>query len=288
MNRIRRDDGFTIVELLVACGGALTVLLAALMLFDGFKASASDLDRRVDAADGARRALDVMARAVRGATPTPGSGGDAVLRLAPWDLVVAGYDGAAGTTGTTARRTRFCLEAATGRLWREELADEAAGPSLPGPACPARATGWSSEVLLTGVGTQVLVAGVPTDVPLFSGDAARRAVDLDLVQARDDLRLRSSAAVRSASGRGPGFSAGDVRVECSPDGSSALVTLDALVDAQGVPVDAAFATATGTPLGRGSIELEASAAPKVAQTVSVTVRNALGLEQAFPVEVVCT
>src|SRR5215210_4165598 len=62
---LRRQDGFTLVEVLITCVLMLVVLGATLTTFNSFQRSVSTNERMNTAQDTARNAMDLMARDLR-------------------------------------------------------------------------------------------------------------------------------------------------------------------------------------------------------------------------------
>ena len=62
---LRREDGFTLVEVLVVCVLMLVVMGATLTTFESFQQNVSTNERQNTAQDTARNAMDLMARDLR-------------------------------------------------------------------------------------------------------------------------------------------------------------------------------------------------------------------------------
>jgi PKD repeat protein len=146
---------FNLVGVLVSCVLLLVVLSATLTTFNGFYQGQSDSQKRVEADDRARVAVDQMAREMRNlATPT-NLDPIAVDLATDYDMVFETVSatppsgGLATNNPTNVERVRYCLspQAADGTrdLYRMEQlpASLAAGNAMPSTAgCPG--TGWSN------------------------------------------------------------------------------------------------------------------------------------------------
>lgn len=268
---VKEEAGVTLVEVLLVSATMLVVLAATLNIFDTFNSASSALSRRTDLQDTARRALDTMSREIRNATAVPGAPDAIVAGSSDATQITFGtYDDGTATTGTTARRIRYCVNSTTHDLYRET----AVGSPTPGTACPAGGS-WSGGVVLSDVQNS-------TATPLFTYATNNRGVTIDLrvtgsAKGRDTT-LRTAVAPRSFSGRNPTMVATKPNVACSADGKSALVSLAAGVDDQGEPVDIDYFSSSSTPLGSGTIKLATSSSGALSQTIKFQVRNALGAE----------
>ena len=151
---LRREDGFTLVEVLVVCVLMLVVMGATLTMFDSFQQSVSTNQKQNEAQDGARNAMDLMARDLRNlASPTT----DEPLALdlmADQEIVFQseGRDMPAGSLNVVEHdRVRYCVST-TGDLYRQlQTWTTAAFPTIPAAtAClPARAGPLRSSWLRT-------------------------------------------------------------------------------------------------------------------------------------------
>ena len=65
--RLRREDGFTLTELMVAASVGTIILLAAFALVDTTLRRSTEIQQRVEATAEGRRALDEVVRALRSA-----------------------------------------------------------------------------------------------------------------------------------------------------------------------------------------------------------------------------
>jgi type II secretory pathway pseudopilin PulG len=146
---LQREDGMTLVEVLIVSILMLIVLVSTLEAFNQFERKARDNQNLNEAQDQARRALDLMARDLRNlASPTP------LLPLAvdlpgAQDLIFQSEGktkpaGSLNAQNTT--RVRFCLNGTSKILFRQiQTWTTAAAPAVPSSACGAPG-GWNSTL----------------------------------------------------------------------------------------------------------------------------------------------
>jgi prepilin-type N-terminal cleavage/methylation domain-containing protein len=146
---MRRDEGFTLVELLVSMLLMTIVLGSVLTTFDGFNQHAARTTRNLESQDAARRAVDRIVDEVRNATSASVPTLVPLERAAPYDLVFQSIGYGAATTGNPTRRirVRYCLDtadAANGKLIRQSRTFTGAPTQLASTdtACPL--AGWDS------------------------------------------------------------------------------------------------------------------------------------------------
>ena len=149
---LRREDGMTLVEVLLVSVLMLIILGATLTTFNTFERKARDNQNLNEAQDMTRRALDLMARDLRNlASPTP------LLPLAvdvkgPQDLIFQSEGkvkpaGSLNAQNTT--RVRFCLNTTSRILFRQiQTWTSAAAPAVPASACGASG-GWNSTLAVS-------------------------------------------------------------------------------------------------------------------------------------------
>lgn len=131
------ERGMTLVELLMVCILSIIVLGATLSAVETFERNARTNERVNEAQDGARTALDRMARDLRNlASPIPESP-DAIDRAQPFDMMFQseGNTIAGGANARNTERVRFCLDA-QGNLHRQIQTWTTLNP----PAAPAETT----------------------------------------------------------------------------------------------------------------------------------------------------
>jgi len=108
-----REDGVTLVEMLVVLTLSLIVMGATYSTFAQFEQTTATNQRHNDAQDQVRTGLSGLARELRNlASPTDALPW-AVARAAPADLVFQ------SVSSSATRRVRYCLDADSRRLWRQ-------------------------------------------------------------------------------------------------------------------------------------------------------------------------
>jgi type II secretory pathway pseudopilin PulG len=163
---LRREDGMTLVEVLVTCVLMLVVIGATLTSFNVFERNARANELQNEAQDEARRALELMSRDLRNlASPTPGLPYAIDVAL-PHDIVFQSEGNTKPGTSLNAQNTtrvRYCLDAATARLLRQVQRWESAdAPDVPAGACGG--DGWAT--------TLVVASGVRNgERPIFTYNA---------------------------------------------------------------------------------------------------------------------
>lgn len=145
---MRRAEGFTLVELLLASTLMLIVLFATLMTMDGFIKNNARTTKQVTSIDNARNAMSRLTRDLRdatAATPNAGPGEGVISRAGSQDLVMRRIDPVVATSGanvTGAHTVRWCLEPV--KKWLYRLT--AGGIATPPADCPGDVTGWHAAV----------------------------------------------------------------------------------------------------------------------------------------------
>jgi prepilin-type N-terminal cleavage/methylation domain-containing protein len=148
--RLRSDDGFTLVEVLVVCVLMLVVLGATLTTFNSFQQSVSINERQNTAQDNTRNAMDLMARDLRNLA-SPSQEQPLALDLKEDMQVIfqsEGRDMPAGSLNVAnTTRVRYCLST-TGDLYRQiQTWTTAAFPAIPASTtCPG--TAWPTTKLV--------------------------------------------------------------------------------------------------------------------------------------------
>jgi type II secretory pathway component PulJ len=148
---MRRQDGMTLVEVLLTTTLMLIVLGATLTTFNNFERKTRDSQNLNEAQDNARRGLDLMARDLRNlASPVPLMP-QAVDVSLPQDVIFQSEGkvkpaGSLNDLNTT--RVRYCLDTGKRILYRQtQTWTTAAPPAVPASACGA-AGGWSSTLVV--------------------------------------------------------------------------------------------------------------------------------------------
>jgi len=145
----RRQDGFTLVELLIASTIMLLILVATLTTLDNFTRVNARTTQHVTSIDSARTAMARLTRDLRDATASTVAADDVddsvITRALPQDLVMRRIDPFATTTSanqTGVHTVRWCLDAAKGFLHRLTAPGVATAPA----ECPGTATGWRDTI----------------------------------------------------------------------------------------------------------------------------------------------
>lgn len=234
-HRPRRDDGFTVVELLVAMTLTVVVLLAVLTSLDLFTKSAGGQTRATDANAQVRAAMDRAVNDLRGA---------AVIRSAQaTDLVYSVTE----TTGT--RTERLCLSSGL-LLYRATSTTTTTATS----ACGSPDTGWTVARLSTlpastasgftydGASSSNSPATVRTVGLTFSAVASGNGLS-------STSTLRASATLRRAAGT-LALTSDAITPTCN--GSGALLSLDAATTSGLGVLNVTYKTSAGVVLGSTS------------------------------------
>jgi Tfp pilus assembly protein PilV len=182
--RPRGQDGFTLVEVLVAMTLTMVIFAATLTLLDTFQRDTRYNTLRLETQDNARTAIDRLAREIRNvAAPTTKAAG--ALELAEsYSVIFETVDASktsSGSNTTNAMRVRYCLDdsnPANETLWRQYKRWESAeAPSVPSTTtCPdPNGSHWDgkqklAEHVVNRIGGQTRAAFVygPTGASLVS------------------------------------------------------------------------------------------------------------------------
>jgi type II secretory pathway component PulJ len=146
----RSEDGFTLVEVLIASVLMIIVLGATLTALTSFQRNTATNQRQNDGQDEARRTLDLLARDLRNLASPVIETPEAVDRDEAQDLIFQSEGRGAVSASSNARNTervRFCLDP-DGRLHRNVQTWESAGvPDAPtATECPG--TGWNTSTVV--------------------------------------------------------------------------------------------------------------------------------------------
>lgn len=135
LRTLTREDGLTLVELLVVLSLSVVVMGATFTTFAQFEQTTATNQRQNDAQDQVRAGLAGLARELRNLASPIDALPEAVVRAEGDDIVFQSVSNAA------MRRVRYCLDADSRRLWRQvqfmPFSDPTAG------ACPD--TAWGSQ-----------------------------------------------------------------------------------------------------------------------------------------------
>ena len=147
--QLSSEEGFTLVEVLIAAVLMIVVLGATLTALTSFERNASTNQRQNDGQEQARRTLDLIARDLRNLASPVLERPEAIDRNLPLDLIVQsegrGTGGSLNARNTM--RVRFCL-GPDRKLYRSiQTWTTAAIPNAPGSTdCPG--TGWTSSTVV--------------------------------------------------------------------------------------------------------------------------------------------
>lgn len=108
MKRASREDGFTLIELMVAMAAALVVFGATLSILTVVNHNYQGSTQRNDAQDRARTAIDLIARQLRNIS-SPISSPKVIERATPYDLVFQTVGTFNGSNVSGAQRVRYCI-----------------------------------------------------------------------------------------------------------------------------------------------------------------------------------
>ncbi|MEJ7785771.1 MAG: prepilin-type N-terminal cleavage/methylation domain-containing protein [Solirubrobacteraceae bacterium] len=229
-----RDDGFTLVELLVGITVSLVVLLATLTSLDAFSSNAAHQTRVTDANDQVRSVMDRTVTDLRGAS--------LILKAGATDLAYA-----VPMSSTTTRVERLCVSPAFG-LYGSSTPDDAT-PTAPTADCD---TGTKIASLQSTANTAFSYDGATASATPALVKNVGLTFSLDATQAGKTATstLRASAARRSA-GTLP-TTPDDVVPICNAGGALLTLSVNAAGAASLGPLTVTYATATGVSLGTPS------------------------------------
>jgi type II secretory pathway component PulJ len=147
--RLSDEAGFTLIELLIGASLMMVILLATLSVTDAFQRQSAQATVRLDSRDRVRAAIDKVTKRMRTAISTSSG---MVEVATPTDLVyqiIGGTaPGSSDTNRTGAQRVRYCFDATTQALYRQQISWTGSAPALPSQpqACPSAAYSASSTV----------------------------------------------------------------------------------------------------------------------------------------------
>ena len=207
---MRRESGFTLVEVLVASMIMTVVLIATLTTLDRFVLNTRTTNAQNDAQDSARIAIDQLQREFRNHAAAAPDQQFGIDKVGPYDVVFQTVDPskpAGSANERNSARVRYCFDATTpanGRIWRQSQAwTTAATPPMPSTAaCPDAA--WSTqrvvaEHLVNRLGGQnrAVWTANGADVAHISGMETRFFVDINPDQPPAERELQSSVSFRN-------------------------------------------------------------------------------------------
>jgi type II secretory pathway pseudopilin PulG len=201
LRQIGSEEGFTLVEVLIAAVLMIIVLGATLTALTSFQRNTATNQRQNDGQDQARRTLDLIARDLRNLASPVVERPEAVDRDDALDLIVQsegrGTGGSLNARNTM--RVRFCL-APDRRLYRSiQTWTTAAIPNAPSTTdCPG--TGWtSSTVVAENVvnGTRPIFTYNADDLQDITEVTATLFVDVNPGAPPAETELQSSVYLRN-------------------------------------------------------------------------------------------
>ena len=142
MTALRRQDGFTLVELLVAMVASLVVFGATLTVLDSYLRQSSAATKRLDAQDQARLAVDRIVRDLRNVS-SPLTTPKLLERATRYDLVFQTIGTPSGANVSGIQRVRYCIpqDSSTGSASLEQLIAQTQTWTTSTPA----ANPWTSD-----------------------------------------------------------------------------------------------------------------------------------------------
>lgn len=214
----RAEEGFSLVELMMACVLMIVILGATLTTFERFTSTEEATQQRNDSQDRVRFTTDRLAHELRNlASPTPEQP-QAVDKAGAYDLVFQTVDPVgpnAGSNTRNVRRVRYCLDASNPssallveqvQRWTTTIAPQApATASCPDSAWPANSSwgGRTSHPLADHITNRI--GG--QDRAMFAFDSATPTtitavrstlfLDADTVAAPKETELRTGVFLRN-------------------------------------------------------------------------------------------
>jgi type II secretory pathway pseudopilin PulG len=260
-----RDEGFTLVELLVGITVSMIVLLATLTSLDMFSSNAAQQTRITDANDQVRFVMDSTVTDLRGAS--------VILKAQDDDLAYA-----VPVSSTATRVERLCI-----------LSEELYGSSTPNDATPTAPTGACSGTKIATLKSTASTAFTYDGASSSATPALVKNVgltfSLDATQTGKPAisTLRASAGRRSAGTLPVG--PGDIVPVCNASGALLTLSVSAADAASLGPLTVTYATSGGVSLGTTtgtSLQIAAGITSVVA-----TVTNAVGATNTISKDVEC-
>jgi type II secretory pathway pseudopilin PulG len=155
---LRRDDGFTLVELLLVCVISLVIFGLTLTAWSSFYRSNTAVEKQDENAEQARVALDRAARQLRNLANPTVNATTTIVRASDYDFIFQ-------TSDPAKTWVRYCVDApgtAGATLWESEDGDAIMPPVT--TACPGG--GWERTTqVVAGVTNQL--GGIDRDVFTF-------------------------------------------------------------------------------------------------------------------------
>ena len=207
---MRRESGFTLVEVLVASTVMMVVLIATLTTLDRFVLNTRVTDAQNEAQNEARIAIDQLQREFRNNAAAAQDQQFGIDKASPYDVVFQTVDPskpAGSANERNSARVRYCFDSSTpanGRIYRQSQTwTTAATPPMPSTAaCPDAA--WSSARIMAehlvnrngGQNRPVWTAN-GADIANISGMESRFFVDINPNQPPAEREIQSSVSFRN-------------------------------------------------------------------------------------------
>jgi type II secretory pathway pseudopilin PulG len=200
---MRREDGFTLVELMVAAVLMIVVLGATLTAFEKFQTNSNSNQALNDSQEAARVAVDRIARELRNAAAPAKNSTISIARATATDFVFQSVDDTGASSGSNVRHAqwvRYCLDASVPnneKVWRQTFTwSGATAPTAPFSAtCPDSGVG-TPQVIASGLVNSLNAPGTAMfqyDPPLPASPSATnyaqiQHVTIDLLVNADTKR----------------------------------------------------------------------------------------------------
>lgn len=256
MSAVRDEDGFTLIELMVAMVLGLIMLGAVLTVFESFIRHNRSTELRADAQERARVVTDDLARNLRNQVGQAGASATQFDRASEYDLIFRTFDRnpASGNTAGLSR-VRYCLDstnAANARFFRQTQTWNTAGvPAMPtATACPG--AGWTGTVELAngvtnrrdGLARPVWSFGTAVDGATSTVTSINSSLwmRVDPSRAGSEIHLTTAVALRNAN-RPPAAA-----FTVTKQGGTVILNAAPSSDPEGEPLRYAW-TLNGTAIG---------------------------------------
>jgi type II secretory pathway pseudopilin PulG len=289
VSRLGGQDGFTLVESVVAAAMLVVVLGATLVALDEFRGTTRVNTLQTQAQDEARRTVSGLATELRNLASPTDELPEAVEKATPSDLVfqsVADVRPSGSQNVRNTRRVRYCLDAASSTLWRQEQTWTTAGaPALPATtSCPAPATqdGWAAGHKVAEHvtnGTRAVFTYNASDLQLITEVHVKLYVDVNPGARPAESQLETGVFLRNQN-RPPSAS-----FTATPSGAQVVLNGSESSDPEGRALRYQW-YADGSPIGEG-ILFTYQPAQGGPHSITLTVSDPAGLTATAPAQTVC-
>jgi type II secretory pathway pseudopilin PulG len=200
---LRREDGMTLVELLLVTVLMLIVLGSTLTTFNTFERNARNNQELNEAQQQARQGLDLMTRDLRNLASPAKEVPMAVDSAQPQELIFQSEGKSKDLDSLNVQNTirvRYCLNSTNKRLYRQiQTWKSVAPPAIPGGACGDTA-GWNSTlVVATDVtnGARPIFTYNATQLDEITEVSSQLFVDTTPTRLPGEVDLQSSVFLRN-------------------------------------------------------------------------------------------